>query len=840
MKWTSFALLMALGLGLVGCGDDEANAPPMFVDVPVELRVQANEEVRFDVVANDPDGDPVSLVMDAGPTGANFVVSGCGRFFWTPAPGDAETGGKAHTATYAAEDGKGGRTTFRTSIIVSPSLGGARFTTSNNRVLDLAREDSLRARVAVQADSLSNVPLTLGEGAPEGMTLTQSGPKEAELNWTPSADQVARKLIWGAEIQADVGDAQPVSQDVTVTLIAKSCGDGATSIQHPGLSDQRNLEDYVIEADVDSDGATEVTLFWRAGGDPSDQGGFEGLPMESAGGNKWRASIPNPLVQDEPVDIYYFMAASTAAERVTGCVARAPEKGLYSFAAFAPGDDSCRTDDFEPNDSPLDADELDADSDGVIEFDGIFEVYGLSLCEGDTDVFAGRLVQGLAAYVITTYDSGIGPMHLRGIGPDGSTVVSESNEDIADESSLIVTADEDGLYYIEVTGAPQSYRMFVSIADAGNAECVNTTLEPNESTEGAPNLEAGFYDDLQICPEDKDFFALTVPVGFALTARATFSHELGDLDLILRNREGTRAAAAVSNDDNEELIFYNDGNQTTFTLEVAGIGDNLSVPYSLELILEEVEVEVCEPDFLEPNDSPVEAQAFTLEDDLEDFGATMCGEDDFYAFEGRAGAQISANITFDANVADLDMEILDSNFSVLDQANTVAGMEEVSAEVRNDGLHYVRVFRNGFSGVPDYRINISLGDGPELPECEASDPGEPNNDRNSAALSPINERIENIGLCNGDEDWYFLQLSPNETLLAYLEGIPVGDTGNFLEEVRFELLDINGNVLTTGVEMGPEFEIQFTFINTESHFLRVTHFGSSSDGFIYDLDVAKF
>jgi hypothetical protein len=821
------------------CAEEVSNQPPEFVSAPPETRGQANEELRFDVVAQDPDGDPVLIEMESGPPGADFVFSGFGRFFWTPAPTDAEAAGKRHDVVFVATDGRGGRASFRAAVVVTPSSGEARFTTSNSRVLDLSRDQVLKARVSVQADDLTEVPLALGAGAPAGMELSQDQPKSAVLVWAPSQAQVQQKLIWGATVEADVGQGAPVTQDVTVTLIAKSCGEGSTTVTHAPLLDQRAVEDYVIEAEI-SAASAEATLFWRVGGDPGDSGGFEGAPMQPAGGGQWRATIPNPRVQGEPVDLYYFIVAYTAADRDAGCAARSPEKGLHSFAAFAPGDESCRMDSFEPNDRPDQAEVIDERTQGVIALEGFYEVYGLALCGGEKDLFAVELEAGQGVAALITYSGGDGPLHLRGLGADGATVITESEDSIRGESSTLVPAASAGTYFVEVSGSPQGYQLFLNVREGVDPNCIDSSLEPNEDSSGAPNIPPGRYDDLKICPGDRDFFGIEVPSGFVVTVRADFSHAQGDLDLVLLDDRSQIVARAFSSTDDEELAWLNQSRSDSFVLQVRPVSDDLSVPYRLEIEVAEGEVEECAPDFFEPNDSADAVQGFPVDGGIDDFRATMCGDEDFYALDVAAGTEVSATITFDGQIADLDMELWDLDRRAVDRSNSAGSAEEVSYTTVRDGLHFVRVFRNGVSGVPEYTLNVAVGGQVEEGECAEFDTSEPNDDRNMAAPAPLEGEVENVGLCTGDEDWYVFQVSPNQTILALLEAIPIGGFGEPLTDIRLELVTLNGSVLAEAIESGDALDLQARIPNSEPHFLRVTQVGPPSDGFLYDLEMISF
>jgi len=403
---------------------------------------------------------------------------------------------------------------------------------------------------------------------------------------------------------------------MTLTLVAKSCGEGATEVQHTPLEDQRTASDYVIEAQITSPDGSPVraTLFSRLGGDPNDSGGFDGQPMENAGGTTYRAVIRNPAaVEGQPKDVYYFVVATSDADRSLGCLARAPETGLNSFAAFAAGDNSCRRDVFEPNDDTSNAAVLAEDTQGISLAGGQLEAYGLAICAGDRDVYAIDLEQNQGVSVLITFNSDVGNLHLRGFDTDGSTVILESTDMFLNESSILLPAATAGRYFVEVSGDEVGYRMQLSVRENVDPNCIDNQFEPNEFASTAPILPAGTYEGLQTCPGDKDFFGVEVPEGFTLTAQLRFSHADGDLDLFLRDRNERPVATSGSSTDNEEVVFTNPGSLGSgFTLEVRPVNGAVA-PYSLVLTLEEEDINNCSPDFFENNDTPEAADQIPIE-----------------------------------------------------------------------------------------------------------------------------------------------------------------------------------------------------------------------------------
>ena len=850
MRYSRLLLLgVTCGLAL-SCSDPVDNQAADWkwtVEADPEFGVKVGEQVAFNVTAEDPDGSrEVTLTMKKGPAGANFVVSLFGRFVWTPEAKDASAEGTRHDVVFEAVDRKGRSSETRIVIVVEPTEGETRFTTTNNRVLDLTRATELRAQVAVQRPDVSEVSLSL-DGQPAGMTIEQTGPKSAMLTWKPSEAQVGQKLIWGARVVADAGDANPAEQNLSVTLVRKACGEGATQIEHAPLAEQRVAANYRIEAQIESPGGgISATMFWRAGGDPNDSGGFEGTPMENTDAATWAAIIPNPeAAVGEPVDIYYFIVAFADRDNL-GCVARAPEVGLNSFAAFAAGDQSCRLDKFEPNDSFGGATLISEETVGVTLASGQIEAYGLAICDGDRDIYAFQLEQNQGVVALITYNGDRGQLHLTAYGPD-EQIITESSDAIGDESSLLLAAPADGLYYIEVSGDRNEYRGFLSLRDNVDPSCVDNSLEPNESAQsaivlnpdGADQMDGWelTLDDLRICPGDKDFFGVNIPAGLTLTVTADFAHRQGDLDLALSDRDGSRVGGSFLSEDHEEFFYTNFNGPGSHTLEVRAVGNDVNNPYTLTLRLEALEIEECDPDFFEPNDTPQQVQDAVVDGDL-NFGARMCGDDDFFAFSVDVGQTITATIEFDAEVADLDMEVLDLDLSVRDSSTGSSGQERISYEATRAGLHYVRVFRTSRMGVPDYRIDVSVGGAQQQGECADSDSNEPNDSTRDASDYDSAE-LEVVGLCGRDADWFVIMPSANDFIGATLEAIPIQD-GDFFSDVRLDIIGADGEtVLASGEQFGELLDAQTgQVLSSEPHFVRITNV--SANPFVYDLVVDIF
>jgi len=819
--------LVAVSLFASACGDDEAaNQPPKFIGVDAEYRTQVDQPVRIEVSATDPEGERVTLTMDKGPEGAQFVApDALGLFYWAPISSDAEAGGKSHDVIFAAVDARGGRATLKTTIIVEPTDGAPRFVTSNQRVLDLSRNPELVAEVKVKDDDSTRVELTLRD-APDGMELVQLEDKSAELRWTPNEQQVQKKLVWGATLVADDGASPAVEQNLSVILVSKACGESGVAIMHTPLGEQRGIGEYVVDVTIPAAGATDApTLFWRKGGDPNDSGGFEGVAMASSGGGHYTGTIPNPLLPaGKTDDIYYFVVSVSSGEEASAevCTNRAPDKGLYSFTAFPPGDTSCRMDSYEPNDTTAAAPTLEID-----QASG-FEAYNLSLCDGDRDLYAIELAEGEGASALIVFREDDGVLALKALGTDGSTMLAESNSTVQDEAFLLFAGQGAGKHYLEVTGDRNSYSLFVVVREGIDASCVDTMLEPNDSPTSAIILEAGTYDGLKLCSGDLDYFGVRVPPNNTLRVRARFSQSQGDIDLFLRDDRENVVARAVSATDNEELVFINDTAVSSFTLQARTYDDNPK-DYSLELEITEGGADVCSRDFMEPNNTAEEARQFAIEGGLSGFSATMCGDDDFYAFTATAGDPITSQIRFDPNTLDLDMALLGPNMQAIDRSEGIEGTEAVSATAATTGIHWVHVYRYANDqGTGPYTLDLSAGAAANNGGNNANNPNsacrieaqEPN-DAIAVASFIEGDQVDGLGLCADELDWWVLSANAGQDLL--IDVIPEGtDGGTPFDAILVELYESDGaTLLDTGVQVNQTISVGTSNTRSDIYLLRI-------------------
>lgn len=108
------------------------------------------------------------------------------------------------------------------------------------------------------------------------------------------------------------------------------------------------------------------------------------------------------------------------------------------------------------------------------------------------------------------------------------------------------------------------------------AACQNDGAEPNDNILKATAIAAGNVEKRRICPGDEDWFRIADPAG--KTAELTFSHALGDLDLIVYDENGADVGHSETARDVERVVLPASG---TAYIRVKGADASVSNDYEL-------------------------------------------------------------------------------------------------------------------------------------------------------------------------------------------------------------------------------------------------------------------
>ncbi len=117
-------------------------------------------------------------------------------------------------------------------------------------------------------------------------------------------------------------------------------------------------------------------------------------------------------------------------------------------------------------------------------------------------------------------------------------------------------------------------------------ECQEDRFESNNSMAEADRndsiLSVGTYDNLTICPTDRDYYKIYLTSGLDLFINLYFTDPIGDLDLVLYNTEGVLIADS-SSETNDEHIHFNVLNSGWYFIRVDGVEYDTNA-YNLEIL----------------------------------------------------------------------------------------------------------------------------------------------------------------------------------------------------------------------------------------------------------------
>lgn len=379
------------------------------------------------------------------------------------------------------------------------------------------------------------------------------------------------------------------------------------------------------------------------------------------------------------------------------------------FAYLIPGlgasPPACDDDGFEDNDTDTTATPL---SPGVVT--------GLTICPNDDDFFSFEGDAGDALQVDVDFVDSVGDLDVR-LYANG-TLVDES-ESSSNGESVAHTATTATTWVVEVygyQGAANTYALDVEIDTP--APCPVDAFEPNDSTGAAAELPLGETPGLGLCTGDEDWYAIDLTAGQELVVDVLFDHGDGDLDIrLLRNGQEVDVGESGNDDERVTVLAPSDG---TYVLQVYG-WRGATAPYALDVEVHDPPGP-CTDDGFEDNDDAASATRATPGIAS---GLQVCvDDDDWFAIDLQAGEALTATLTFDHDVGDLDMALVVGG-QTLDRSQGVTDLERLRYTAPTDLDAYVvvygyRRFQNAYT-LSLRRHDPSAPDLPpsDLPACDA-------------------------------------------------------------------------------------------------------------------------
>ncbi len=675
------ATFIVATLALGACAGEDNGAPELLPIADTVFNVNQNGTIS--IFASDPEDDRLAYTLSMEPEPPTQTMGAMGTptltrisngqavFSWTPGVADAGESFIDYAVTFTVSDDKKDTSETINLRVVNPGVGGSgnlRFVEppGAGMAVDLDQRNCVDdLRVAVKADLIADqdVRIDLSEPLIDGAMLsgTEFG-KSRTFFWCPGDAQLDQSLAHTVSFSATHGDEKVTKR--FLIRFKRSAGAGCAGepprIAHEPPGGFNGPLNYEILATITDDVGFKSPPALQFSTDPvmagvaPDTSGWQLVEFEPAGGDQWRASVPNLNLGDgETQEVHYVILATDNDDPEGTRCDHSTESQVFSFMATGGGGggggqtygfcDPCQFDD---------------------------------QCGGAEDIC----------------------VNLRGEAFCGRSCAGGCQQG---EQCLEVTSI-DGV---------TSEQCLPADLNCGQL-CIDDRNEPNNGSADAALIEPGVHADLSICAGDQDFYAVTVEAGQSIRVSARFDNASGDLDLAmaLPMEDGFEYQSANGDQDVEQVeepcvpnsgetliaVFPFEGSENDYELAVeVGAGDCNRV---------------CEDDPFDERSSNDELDDASLVDlPFDRDGLIICREDpDFYGFEATAGQIISASIDFSHRAGDIDMEL----FRLQTGDRLAASLSYRDAELIEhmapaDDIYVIKVYGATRSVSNTYSISLS-------------------------------------------------------------------------------------------------------------------------------------
>ncbi len=439
----------------------------------------------------------------------------------------------------------------------------------------------------------------------------------------------------------------------------------------------------------------------------------------------------------------------------------------------------CEPDAAEPNDLPDEATALVSGR----------PVDGLALCENDVDWFTFEAVPNQTVRaLVTTAHEGV-PFSVEVIAPDTVSIISSTVEGEGGPAAVAITR-EPGAHFVRVfseVGDRDDYSLVLDIDP-----CPADAFEPNNTPEAATRLPLGInHPALRICDQDRDWFLFEdVPEAHRVLIEASLG--FGQGDLVARWFRPDDLENPIQQDAiGDPLVSIAHVTDAAGDLLLELSGQTSERGYTLRATLEDTAE--CAPDDAEPNDFVADAVGRPLAPGFFD-GLTICaGDFDHYCTTIPARQTLTATITFEHDLGDLEAQLVTGIGLPLASSATNRDSEVVTFEHGGDtplvACVLVAAQRFDLDVTTRYDMLIEIT-GVEL-QC-TDDRLEDNDDEESATLlvdrrsapqqpippgrifsnpedQPAISTLRGQVLCEGDPDLFAFQGRAGDTLQVDLD-----------------------------------------------------------------------
>lgn len=611
------ATLALTTLSCGGCTEGGGDQPPTVVlsGVPPGDSFVVGETLRITVQASDPEGGNVTFDWDYKPKNLSWTVDTAeyltfaneAVFEWSPLASDALNEDPIQLI-FIVTDVAGSVTEKVVTIKFLPGNGTPVFRSNASELYDPRSGGPVEFEVSVTDQDSDMVELDLDQATkPPGSSFNRNGPYSGVFTWTPTAEQLERR-VYSANFVANDGQNAPVNFKVTIVIRSatavvidkdqtnQQCP-GESVIEHTPLDSQRVAgTPYEFSARLLDPNFDRAVLYVSSG---SPYGGMmssgemregDAVEMVDDGSGTLRAEIAPYtafIPESGALTVYYQICAFDDEGSGLDAIRCAPSSGdlelWHSFTAYSPDAGDCVDDGLDQlsgNDDFDSATPINENWDTFRVCPGNDDYYSVTLRDGESALFSAVYNDG-ANIAFEAFDESRAPVELK-----TSTCTG------------LVTAEVEapaggGTFYFKAAGDNTNYTMR-AFTSGNAAECSDASAEPNDDENSGTAVTAPMNIDGEICPDgtDLDVFAINLNGGDVLTVIHTFSNAAGNLDLTLFgpgqeiDRGGLGTGAYTAGFEDMETLQYTAEASGTYNLLVFNNNDGANA-YSLSFDVQE-------------------------------------------------------------------------------------------------------------------------------------------------------------------------------------------------------------------------------------------------------------
>ena len=407
--------------------------------------------------------------------------------------------------------------------------------------------------------------------------------------------------------------------------------------------------------------------------------------------------------------------------------------GFILLTGIVYGQETCPVDAFEENDTITQAPLVTLST-----------YSGLTICEDDADYYSVFVNSGDNILTELSFDNAEGDIDLFLLDSNLTEVAASTT--IFDTETIDYYALTSGLYFIgvnlyEEAGETIGNTYDMVIDSYTMTPCLPDQLEENDDISSPSPLTPGAFPNLSACPEDEDWYTISLNEAEKINIDVAFNHLLGDIDIYFFSQNGTLISTSTTLTDNESIEFVPpvSGNYIFKIHMLTEGGLDFGNAYSLEIITEQLPI--CPEDQFEPNDSLEES---TTTEPGSYTGLNSCN-DDWYHLEVKRTQTLQVDLQFTHQQGDLDAELYSPDGTVVVTSNSVTDTETITHTADQDGKYAWKIILRSDSGSTGnlYQMDVALSELPDEVDTGNVDTGMPTSPPTSAT-PPVKEGCNTI------------------------------------------------------------------------------------------------